>query len=803
MQYRTLIVPLVLCLMLAGPLFGDMTREELENFWLDYYTDNKADKADKGHWLYWQLLAQARPDECFFGIGNPNNQYDLNLMLPCPPGSQPKVNDAYIWGMTKTGSQIWYGTMSNTPCMVLGEMLGLGMMLPPIQTNSWVCEFTASQFFLPSPPFPPGYPTDWRPPRIFMYDLATMTVEEKTLQIPFSHQLLLLTTVGLRAAGSLGDLVFLTGPSMIDGVNIFAFDAASGMFLSAINLPGYNNIRNIATIDGVMYLGVSCTGGGGHVLRWTGEMPKFHNGRFLENFVTLFDFEVVGILDTDAANMALHEGRLFVTTWPNVDVITESNLAGLYMSPPIPAGGLTAAHATGWEKVWQVDDYEPDPVVARTYGGGALASFQGRLYWGTMHVPMTGFLGYLQAYGVELSTLDDALLALLGTWRNTALFVGKDFGDPDKYQHIKLAYGMPYLPAYDPHQGWSIQPNNMHEYDRHPMHGFSGFDNFFNAYTWAMSVYNNQLYIGTFDWSYMLYDVIDTVLNLKFGPVPHDALKIPTTPFGADLFRISSKTLAAKPENISGLGNPLNYGIRTMLSDEDGLFIGTANAMNLVVPYTPPAPPFKQLEPAGGWQLLRMAEIPDDLLCSGYAQPFMTYEGRTVKFHIDTDVSGSEFSEVVWSFGDGAMGMGAHVTHEYDMPGIFPWAMAVVTEGDVCFDLGYVIILPVCDPDIIIEDDYGQCVLTICSCSGKYVLTVNKDGKKSVFTGVGHFYDCHAAYSGEEEFDIRCFASSPSDPWQLDVKMDQTHSIDQGLFVHTEKGIVIHFFRSDPDGAAQ
>ena len=51
-------------------------------------------------------------------------------------------------------------------------------------------------------------------------------------------------------------------------------------------------------------------------------------------------------MDGDAAELALHEGRLFVSTWPDVG----ASLSGLWMSPPLPSGGLTAAHAAAMDE---------------------------------------------------------------------------------------------------------------------------------------------------------------------------------------------------------------------------------------------------------------------------------------------------------------------------------------------------------------------------------------------------------------------------------------------------------------------
>jgi hypothetical protein len=55
---------------------------------------------------------------------------------------------------------------------------------------------------------------------------------------------------------------------------------------------------------------------------------------------------------------------------------------------PVPPGGLTNADASAWTKVWDCTSYEPDIVTATTYGGGGIASFDGWLYFGSMHVPM-------------------------------------------------------------------------------------------------------------------------------------------------------------------------------------------------------------------------------------------------------------------------------------------------------------------------------------------------------------------------------------------------------------------------------
>lgn len=56
-------------------------------------------------------ITEASPDECFFGVENENNQYPLPN--GCTQGSQPKRNEAYVWGLTQFEDNIFFGTGAN------------------------------------------------------------------------------------------------------------------------------------------------------------------------------------------------------------------------------------------------------------------------------------------------------------------------------------------------------------------------------------------------------------------------------------------------------------------------------------------------------------------------------------------------------------------------------------------------------------------------------------------------------------------------------------------------------------------
>ncbi len=567
-----------------------MSLEGLEQFWLESYdtvpqeeveelsvalNSEPVAKVESCVNLGRELLAKAKPDEYFFGIGDEGNTY-----APClePPCDQNKVNQAYVWGLTKSGDDLWFGTAPNVHCLVIGGYLGIEF---PHQTDSWVCEFGESQV---SPPVP-GFIGDWRPPRIFVYSTKTGDLAEKT-----PPDFLTNSTVGIRSAGALGGVVILGGPSLSleGGINLFAFNTAGNEYLGCANLPDYNNIRKWLVVDGVLYTAVgnsvgNSDGPGGSVLRWVDDPyePGYP-----------FAFEVVGLLDSAGAELAEHEGRLFVSTWPSGELAGVGAMAGIWMSPPIPAEGLTGDHSDLWTKVWQVDDYEPDVVTAMTYGGGALASHGGYLFWGTMHVPFLSTAAHFLAYPPQDEK--DVLKAVLGTYRAISIFRGRNFGCQDLEPEIELLYGMPRLPVFDGEE-WYIRPNKM---GCRPLWGLSGFGNFFNNYTWTMGVYDDQLFVGTMDWSYLFYEVLRTFLEYEIGYFPGRKLRLPKRFFGADLWRFRCAHSPAIPESLAGVGNYTSYGIRTMVSD-DALYLGMANPMNLLTDSG-------DRLPEGGWELIKL-----------------------------------------------------------------------------------------------------------------------------------------------------------------------------------------------------
>ena len=295
-----------------GMFSPDRTLEAITNFWQSAYGYSAGMVSGRAGYEA-KLVAKAKPDECYFGVGE-GNLYPFDFENQhCFPG-KPKVNESYVFGLTSSGNKLWFGTAPNMGCLVYGKIAEQGVPggLTPFDTELWTCEYGMGLFGQDC-----GVPEafgDWRPPSVYVYDVDTQTLEKKAIEDP-----LIWETLGIRSAGSMDKLVFLVGPTVSGvggpgetaGINMFAFHATTGRYLGSKHLPQYNNIRKWIAIDGVLYCGVLLNQSGlsadesaavGAVLRWVGD----------EN--DPFRFEVVGRVDGDAVELAGHEGRLFVST---------------------------------------------------------------------------------------------------------------------------------------------------------------------------------------------------------------------------------------------------------------------------------------------------------------------------------------------------------------------------------------------------------------------------------------------------------------------------------------------------------
>ena len=83
------------------------------------------ESADAGTWLSNTLLGKAQPDECYVapGVDYPNGiaGYSPTAGPPCPLGSIEKSNQTYVWGLTRPGDSLWFGTGPNVYCTTTAQ----------------------------------------------------------------------------------------------------------------------------------------------------------------------------------------------------------------------------------------------------------------------------------------------------------------------------------------------------------------------------------------------------------------------------------------------------------------------------------------------------------------------------------------------------------------------------------------------------------------------------------------------------------------------------------------------------------
>ena len=562
-----------------------VSSQELFNYWANIFSDCPRQENPA---LQIELLAKAPIDECFYSVGDPRNQY---LAKTCDNGTW-KVNGGQLWGLAKSGNKLWIGTIENPICTAMG----MSGVRDPLLTDCTVCEFGQGPW---CPPISEEL-GDWRPPSIYVYNLDAATFTRKAFLIPGSMGGIPYM-VGIRGGGAVNGIVFLAGPSGITdketaAVILFAYNSETEEFLGWHKLKDsagidYKNTRKWLTFNGHLYASIWVEEGGGRILRWLGNTDAIKRG----DYTTLWDFEEVGVLDQAPSNIAVYDGkRLAVATRP---VQSKRILRGgeIWLSPKF-ANHLTADDAENWKRVWTAADYEPDFVTAVATAVGDLRFFDGYLWWGTEVLLGQAWRIHRAIYKIAIPgypSEEEDLAAFYGTWRPTALFRGRNLGA--RNEEIDLVYGFSDLPKFtftakDKSGEWQIFPNRM---GKAPLQGQGGFCNWYQLQAYSMAVYNDQLFVGTNEYSHRISQALFPIPDFPMPQPPDDE-----SLWGAELWRFPNADSPAIAESTSGMGNNLNSGVRNMISD-DALYLGVGNTNNLATD------PNDDL-PEGGWELIKL-----------------------------------------------------------------------------------------------------------------------------------------------------------------------------------------------------
>ncbi|MEU5397906.1 hypothetical protein ABZ348_01215 [Streptomyces sp. NPDC005963] len=532
-------------------------------------------------------VAKAPVDECFGSVGGPRPAPGADGS--CPSGFLPKRNQAYAHGGVRGGDHVFFGTSANLTCGGPGL---LGPYSPGLKTKNLVCEGSQG----PSAPLFGGNWGDWRAPHVYRVNADTEKTEDITPtpeQAPGMRSMM-----GVRGQAYHDDVVLLAGPRLtpaggVSGLNVLAYEASTGRFIGEKLLPEYSNMRTGVVIRGELYVGARATGGtfgaGGVVLKWTGDKAD------------PFRFEVVaGGLPHEPAYITGHDGRIVTANW---STFRPGQAVGgspeMFISPALPArGGLTHTHATKWKPIFQLSQYEPDPVIAQAGMFGALTSWRGKLYFSTMYYPTYNTVNAWAYYGKPKTEIG-RLNTYVNAERGLQLF---EMTDPGKAnQKVSLLYGDRTVPVYDTAtKTWVHKKNKLNQT---PRFGPSGFGNRWNNYSWQMTVFNDQLYLGTGDFSNFLPEHAELMKDpALFGvsDVTAELLKpvvnsVSAVYGGADTWRMTDPNRAATPFNLDGYGNRLAHGVRFWVPFEDKgkLFTGSATFANLA----------NRSRESGGWDL--------------------------------------------------------------------------------------------------------------------------------------------------------------------------------------------------------
>ena len=551
-----------------------------------------------------EKLASAEPDECYVGIGQPYPDFlpvPPNDPLTCPADAFAKTNQTYVWGSavvpavdspTEQGEQLWFGTGGNILCTTQGAFFS---EVSPGGYGSSVCEFGDSQIATQFSNLPPHY-GDWRPPRIYQYDLETRTIIDRT---PYSDPLRN-RCLGLRSAGYNNGVVFLAGGNLGGGLSMFAFNAATGEYLGSQEFTAYRTIRKWLVVNNVLYTGVG-TSYTGRILRWTGSVSNPWS--FSEvGRVSGVPRELTEYIDGDGRSRIAVSAR------------------GIFLSPAIYGTGLSSWQAYSWTEIWSPDQYEPDFVTRTTYVGGGIGFLNGWLYFGTMHIPGNAaglhITCSIPPYGIPLSSdvcfgahsEEDATTysssISTGTERATSIWRIKNAEDSNN-RVTQLLYGEAQLRAFNPDYANSANyPDNLTADDifplvpnvggYEPLLGSSGFNWPYNNYAWVMTVAAGHLFVGTMDYS-SLFDPTggyDAAYGLNTG---FDLWRIDDN--GDDPPFVEAETITAFAE-YPGIYTYRPYGVRTLVKSTDGtkLYLGTATGVNVGA-----------VGQGAGWQLLELA----------------------------------------------------------------------------------------------------------------------------------------------------------------------------------------------------
>jgi len=240
------------------------------------------------------------------------------------------------------------------------------------------------------------------------------------------------------------------------------------------------------------------------------------------------------------------------------------------------AGRIGKIWATDGQQFWSViEDGFGDP---NNIGIMSLISYNGWLYAGTMNTAEGYQVWKLE--GPEGSTGPNLVVDHGGPSSSNesavtpCLFQDRLYWGAMIYMLNMLDFRGADIIRINPDDTWEtvVGTNSISGYG-------PGFGHWPNTYVWSMAVYNGWLYAGTYDMASSLTHMVPslTLSNLpgRLTSRPPNLLDF-LLQSGADLYK-THDGITWYPVTLNGLNNGENYGFRTLLATDDGLYVGTAN----------------------------------------------------------------------------------------------------------------------------------------------------------------------------------------------------------------------------------
>ena len=182
--------------------------------------------------------------------------------------------------------------------------------------------------------------------------------------------------------------------------------------------------------------------------------------------------------------------------------------------------------------------------------------------------------------GAYRGVLNQAVLSMCAF--KGALYVGSAIQGGGIDRQNKVGPAPPELIRIHPNGDWDLIVGESRDTPigyKEALSGYMpGFDNFFNGYFWRQCEHDGWLYLSTFDWSGILGYAKRDQWPQQVVNIVNDIgeKEIMESQSGFDLYRsYDGENWVAV--TTTGMDNPYNIGMRTIVSSPKGLFLGTAN----------------------------------------------------------------------------------------------------------------------------------------------------------------------------------------------------------------------------------